>query len=218
MKKIIALLSVLVLSFAIVGCSMEPPKKLGDEASDAVETASKDILESDELKWSKMSEAFAVALDDIAYMSEGKNYVFAFETDDGFYSVKAVSTDEIEEELATLDFNSENYQEQNEEILGSLDVVAIKDITDDYLDEDALEQFVGMTGEELMNEGFTFSYYVSYGGSPAIVAMNRGAFAYTFDFDIAVEEEDLGEAILDEECTFAECFGYSDAAVDITNF
>ena len=108
-----------------------------------------------------------------------ENYVFVFELNDVIYRAVAEMDEETSSKLWDLDFFDPDHNRQENELVENLPITRIDNITEHIPTEEKLQQYVGKTGQELMDEGWEI--YVSNVYSLEFV-MQHGAYAYGIQF------------------------------------
>ncbi len=191
-------------------------------ASEPAPAASQDAP-IDVSSWTTLRDALSVAdTNDLSYGYDGNYFVCVFNS--GTSTIRAVGKCQpgIDGAFADLDMGADDYLEKVTEIVGDFELVEAADITDELMSQEDVEQYVGKTGQELVDAGFVFSYYNMYGGEQTGADMDNGYYSYSFTFDTQVSEEQAetdseGSLILDAVVVEAQSLGnLSNAALDPT--
>ena len=131
------------------------------------------------------------------YASSTSERFFAFVFDLGGEIWRAVSYIDADtsKALFDLDFEDPDYDSKYNALTAPLPIDRIENLTEMIPSQEELDAFVGMTGEELLAEGFTLSWYDL---EAMEFHMNRGLFEYvvTFEGEPGPESEDDYEAIV----------------------
>ena len=122
-------------------------------------------------------------------------FILGFELNGAVYRAVADLDKETSEKLFSLNFDDPEYDKKFNELLAPLTITHLVDVNSLVPSQDQVDKYVGKTGEELLNDGWTYNYYnfetMEFG-------MNYGLFAYIVKFDGKVEykeDMDIDEAI-----------------------
>lgn len=174
MKNVLAVLAMIMITVVVLtGCSgTSEPEKSDGASVDSLKTIG-DVIELE--AEGKQSAVY-----------NGKA-VYAFQLGDTYYRVIAVITPEQEQEYMNIDIMEEGYEDKQNEMLAPVEISEIEDLSEQILSQEDRDALVGKTGEELQNEGWTYS---GHDLENMEFWMNYGPFAYTVVFDGEVAEED----------------------------
>ncbi|MBQ7432651.1 MAG: hypothetical protein IJV50_04195 [Lachnospiraceae bacterium] len=126
-------------------------------------------------------------------------YVYAFEQDGIFYRAIAQSSPEVLDEIFQLDWEDADYDTKKNELISSLEVLQIENLSEMIPDQSELDNWIGKTGQELFDEGWTNS---GWNLDTMEFYMDYGPFAYIVTFDGSVEnyedfeEEDMNPLVV----------------------
>ena len=207
------------------GASMQTTEVPGESASadfwaaDAADAAdAPDLATADMSSWTTLGDALANATTMPDYGYDGNYFVCVFQSGDSYIRAVAEMESDVADQFFGLDFLAEDYAQQFANVVGGLQLVEVEDITAGLLDQDDLDALVGKTGQELVDEGFTFGYYnFRSDGGESGAAMDNGYFCYSITFDAAIPSLDLedgGAAIMDAPVISAQYAGLSEKALD----
>ena len=185
LKLMLALL--LVAALMLTGCGSKSggsadPGKGSDASVDSLKTFG-DIIELE-------------AEDKQQAVYENK-VVFAFRIGDTYYRAIGEISDEMQQEYFDIDMMQDGYEEKQNEMLAPVKIDKIENLDDYKLSQEELDKLVGKTGQELQDEGWTFS---GHDLDNMEFWMNYGPFTYTVVFDGKVDEKDY-ESFEDEAGT-----------------
>lgn len=202
---------------ALVACSGQAQSS--SSAADSGQAASAQASAVDTSSWKTLGDAFEFGGEPTTAGWDDSYYVALFETDDAAIRVVAQSNATVDEKIMNLMPGSENYAKELADAIGDLPLVSAEDITAEKLSQEQLDALVGKTGQELLDEGWTFANYYFYGGVDTGAAMEYGPFSYNVTFDVGVTEEESesdteGDLIKEAPVTFIECNGAADSAVN----
>lgn len=130
--------------------------------------------------------------------SEDK-YVMAFEQDGQYYQAIAAATPEVFDAVTSLDWDDPEYNQKLTDIVGPLEVIEIKNLSELIPAQEELDKLVGKTIQDLIDEGWWNS---GWNLEDKIVYMGHEYFMYNVHFDEEIEdpasfdEEDLGPLVI----------------------
>ncbi len=199
MKKLIILLSAALL---LSGCAKQTAAELPrDEAAESAVTLG-DVFGEDAAIYSS------------AYNEE--RYVCVFEKDNTLMRVIAHLTPEVYQAL-----HSTNAADASvSEILSTMEVTAIVDLTAGMPTQSDLDRLIGKTGGELLDSGWEIVGHTIYNDfeSATIFYLVNGLYAYTVAFEEAVTVDNdfkESEAMRPLTVTSVTCDGVSDHCFDL---
>ncbi len=181
MKKILIFILIMVMvTISLSGCGMP-----NEEDREPIDIGSIKTV-GDILALEDANEQYSFYYDILVY---------AFEMNDGYYRAKALIPKETSEALWALDYNEEDYNEKYTELVSALEISEMEDLTGQILSQEEMDAFVGMTGRDLQNAGFSVT-----GRDLATMHffMEYGPFLYDVVFDSTVDEADY-DSFSDEE-------------------
>ena len=223
MKRLTTKLATLTVTFALAALPLTAcgGSASTDTGTDEPSPAATQTTEVDPSSWATLSDAFASAdLSSLNYGYDDDTFVCVFQIGDAYYRTVAKMVDEVHEKTYGLDMSAEDYDEQFAATVGELEILEAADITDELMSQEDIEQYVGKTGQDLVDAGFIFSNYIMYGGEETGADLDKGSFAYSFIFDTQVSEEQAdsdseGSLILGATVVEAQSNGnLSNAALD----
>ncbi len=177
MRRIIALVFALMMAaLVLTACG-----KASEESEEKNEAVSADSLKTfgDIIALEKEEPQLAVG--------EGKA-VYAFKAGGTYYRAIADLDKDVEEAFINIDILAEGYEEKQNEILGPIGIDKLENLSEQLLTEDQLASLSGKTGQELLDEGWT--YQGSYDLESMEVLMTYGPFSYRVSFEGQVEGAD----------------------------
>jgi len=104
-----------------------------------------------------------------------KQCVFAFEQEDMIYRAVAEMTPDAAEALFALEWEDEEYAEKERELLSPLKIVSIENLTESIPQQEELDQLIGKTGAELLDDGW---YCSGWNLDEMIFFMDRAPYEY----------------------------------------
>ena len=126
-----------------------------------------------------------LGLPDIGYGLTGTTYVYAFEQDGNIYRAICDVPEETAQAIFDLDFDDPDYDKKENELIGPLPVKVIENLTERMPTQEEAEQYIGKTGQELMDDGWTVHYYNL---ADMTFRMAHGIYAYDITFEGAVKD------------------------------
>ncbi|MBO4854458.1 MAG: hypothetical protein J5482_04915 [Oscillospiraceae bacterium] len=181
MKKVVSVvLALLMASVMLAGCA-----NAGGAGSAASVDSCKTIGEL---------RAFESDTEQSAFYEDV--YVYVFEQGDTYYRATAMLSAETSAALWDLDFSDEDYDAKYDELVNPLAIDKLEELNSQILSQDEMDAFVGKTGQELLDAGWTTGY--GYNLDSMEFWMNYGPFTYAVVFDGEIAEEDV-EDFDDEE-------------------
>lgn len=179
MKKIISLILAYALVLAVfTGCSNDSADNNSNPADISSFKTIGDIINS--------------GIESTQTANTDKYYIYVFELDQVYYRAISNITPEIAQSLFELDFDDKDYDKKLNEIVSPLSIDKLENLTDTVIPQQELDQLVGKTGEDLLNDGWSSG--MGYNLETMEFWMSKGAFEYTVVFDGKLENsEDFDE-------------------------
>jgi hypothetical protein len=213
-KTLITAALLFTLSAALMaGCSSQPAASSSASENESTATQATGV---DTSSWKTMADALAVG-DSKSAMWNDKYYVCGIGNDNGaLFRVVAEVTPDFEEKYFAVDPSDADYDKKQNEIVGTLKVVSVEDLTPKVLGKDVLDAYVGKTGQDVIGDGFTFVSYSMYGGDETMAAMDKDNISYnvTFDGTVPDDKDDNGDSLKELKVKSIEVGTISDSALD----
>lgn len=214
-KAVIAALCLALSAVPLAACSGQK----ADDAADGGASAPSAQAAVDLSSWKTLGDALAAQTESMSAGWDDNYYVTVFRAGDSVVRVVAKMTPEASEKIDAMDWTRDDIDQQLIEAAGALELVSAEDITDQVLSQEELDKFVGKTGQDLVDAGWTFANYFMYGGKETAATFENGSLAYSFTFDVTTPEdatEDEGASVMGATITQAEFQGPADSATDPT--
>lgn len=133
---------------------------------------------------------FKTLIDTYPYVTDSPAYygelcIVVFEKDGVFYRAEADIPEDIESEIAVMEYN-EDFDAQVLALLQDLPIKNVIVLSDCLLPEEALESLKGMTGQQLTDMGFVPTDEVTFGEADTTLVLAKNVFEYTVTFAEAV--------------------------------
>lgn len=181
MKKYISIvIALMAAALAVMGCGSSGSSSASALTIDSFKTLG-DVLEKAPDGWE------AAEYDD--------KFEYGFKLEDKFYVVTAVKSEEVAEAINAIDFMDPDYDNKYAEVISSLEITKVKDITDEMLTREELDALVGKTGKELFDNGW---YNSGYNSETMEFWMGYGPFTYLIIFDGEIPESELETFVAEE--------------------
>ena len=183
MKKITSLILTLVLSITLLASCTNA----GSRSSGSSDSVSVDTLKT-------IGDVIALNAEETQSAIYDGKVVYAFRVDDTYYRVRASISPEDQQAYWDVDYDNEDYEEEQNKIVAPLEIEETEVLNDQMLTREELDALVGKTGQDLQDAGWT---YCGHSLDAMEFWMNYGPFQYTIVFDGKVAEEDYDS--FDEE-------------------
>ena len=190
MKKLIALIlcAALVLSFAACagngGNNSQTDSKPENSQTESGTAAAPD--------YDTVSEVYAAAGSLDEYCVDPSVFAALFTLNGSVYRVEAESSEEIFDRVTAIDYSDPDYDAKVKAIFSSLKVTEVLNLTAGVPTEAELAAYVGKTGRELLDDGFT----IGSGNfeDETVYYLYKGYYQFRFTFNEKVEySEDMDE-------------------------
>ena len=178
MKKLVPFMMVLVLAvMALAGCGSSG----GNAGGSADAEATLDSLET-------IGDVIALESEMEQTSVHDGHVVYVFQLGDTYYRAIATIPKEEEQAYYDVDFEDEDFMEQQEAIVAPLKIDEIENISEMIPSQEELDEWVGKTGAELEKAGW---YYSGYDLENEIFWMGYGLFTYDVTFDGDFSDADI---------------------------
>ena len=225
-----ALVAAFVLAMGLVAltaCSGQQPASSSQEqtadsssASAAQQESSSSTATVDTSSWKTLGDGLAQADSAPNAAWNDQYYVCEFPIGESTIYAVAKMTPEVEKKIQSIDASKTDYEKEFVKAVSPLELVKAEDITSHKMDQSALDAFVGKTGQDLFDAGFTFDNYYQYDGPQTGATLEKDYFAYGVTFDVKTPEkdtEDGGASIKNATITDIELQGAADSLLDPEN-
>ena len=126
-----------------------------------------------------------LGLPDVGSSLTGTTYVYAFEQDGNTYRAICDVTEETAQAIFDLDFDDPDYDKKLNELIAPLPVKVIENLTENLPTQQEADQYVGKTGQELIDAGWTVHFYnldeLRFG-------MTYGIYSYDIIFEGTIKD------------------------------
>lgn len=176
MKKVLIITVALLLALSMLaGCGKASDASAGKKEKDSgTSEQASDATKLEDIK--TMADVFALkSAEFITATSTNNKYAYGFSLDGIYYRAVVTMSDETAEEYYAIDRSQDDYEEKETNLLSGLQVDAVENLTEKIPSKEELSKYVGKTGEDLLNEGWSGTYY---NFEDMECEMNYGIFAY----------------------------------------
>lgn len=141
-------------------------------------------------------------------------YADIVELGGSIYRVSADLTPDVYEALNSLDWEDEDYENKQNELLAALTITKVENLTEAKPSDSELAVYAGKDMSELIKEGFNCT---GYNLEDNICYMERGVFSYLayFEGEVNREVDDMNEAVRALKVTKLECDSVADPLGDL---
>lgn len=145
-------------------------------------------------------------------------YVVAFNQKDAYYRAEAELPEEIFKQIRSLKRDDSKRMQKMNDLLAPLPITRIGDLSAAMPSAEELGALKGLTGQELLDRGFTYGSGYSFSEEPEMY-LEKGLFEYHFCFSGTVPKAEDYDDILDEimpalTVEEAEFYGLTDLCAD----
>ena len=112
-------------------------------------------------------------------------YVYAFEQDGNTYRAVCDISEDVSQALFALEFDDPEYEQKRKDLIAPLPVREIENLTESIPTQEEAEAYLGKTGQELIDDGWTVSFYNL---EDLNFEMNHGAYSYAVTFEGEVKD------------------------------
>lgn len=176
-KKQFTLLIALLLIFVCAGCGKKPVQ----EPTPVTETAGQTVSETGYETFADLMADPDVSREQSAY-DGGTRYVSVYEKDGVYYRAVCLSPDQkTMDALFELDFDDPDREEKELELLKTVHIDRIENLSERIIPQEELDKLIGKTGKELLDDGWIAGG--SYDLDEMVFWMDKGMFTYAVQFE-----------------------------------
>ena len=193
MKKTLAIALALLMALTLLSACKPPVEiRFGPDVPDVAGNDEPAITDAPEIEHLKtIADVYELIANGDAESRQSSTYecrhTCVFIMNDTIYRVSAPMSEETEAAIFAVDYADEDWEEQEKKLLAPLEIDTYQNLTTAIPSQKVLEQYVGMTGEELLDDGWTCSgYYLD----EMQFYMDKGLFNYAVTFDGQLEMKD----------------------------
>lgn len=205
MKKITAFVMILMLAVILcAGCGTSS----GGKAPSGSGASAEEIA-----SWKTLGDLEEYEYYGYGYSSE--TYAKVFIKNGVYYRAIAKLPQDISDALFELSYDDPDHDQKQAELLAPIEIVKVENLSEQILSQEQLDQLVGKTGEELLNDGWTANG--GYDTDSSEVYMDHGPFQYRISFKgkLDIQDGDVESAIKALEVKAAEYFNVAGSATDV---
>ncbi len=203
MKKVILLMLAVLLLFGLCACGQDgSPSGQDTEGSGELLT---------------MGDALSVESDYTYSGWDDKHYVYVFDNHGVPTRVVAAFSEELCQALDEIDFFDEERDEKIYDLLSPLELESVEDLSSYIPAQEELDQLVGKTGQELLDDGYEIWGHEFQENKTAFTLV-KGLCEFEFEFnEVVTDDEDIAdeEIILPLTVKSAKYQGISSNSADL---
>ena len=175
MKKVLIITVALLLALSMLaGCDKTSDASSGKGKDSGASEKETSVTKLEDIE--TMGDVFALkSAEYITSSSTNTNYAYGFRLDGIYYRDIVIMSEETAEEYYAIDRSKDGYAEKETELLSVLKVDRVENLTEKIPSAEELSKYVGKTGEDLLDEGWSGTYY---NFEDMECEMNYGVFAY----------------------------------------
>ena len=128
-----------------------------------------------------------LGLPEVGTSLTGTTYVYAFEQDGSTWRAICDVPEETAQAIFDLDFDDSNYDKKLSELIAPLPVKVIENLTENIPSQKEADQYVGKTGQELIDDGWTVHFYNL---DELQFKMTYGIYSYDITFEGKIKDPD----------------------------
>ncbi|MBQ9228710.1 MAG: hypothetical protein IJ168_07765 [Eubacterium sp.] len=169
-KMTIALMLVAAIVMSFAACAKKGDSAQGSAVSGDILSAQTlgDIISNDGVEEQQTSYS-------------GTKYVYVFTLDGKNYRAIADCDEATGNAIFDIDYSDSDYEQQIADLISPLAVETCELLDDYILPQEELDQLVGKTGEDLLNDGWRIG--MSYNTADLEFELEKDCWAYTVTFD-----------------------------------
>ncbi len=216
---VVSALSLSLLAAPLAGCAGQ--QGAGSQAADsqaaATDSSAEPTAAVDTSSLKTMADVMAIEHDSHTLLCNQSTLIYAINTQTAPVRAVAKITPELYEQLGALEREDENYDEQLTALIGPLELAQVDNLAAGIPAQEELDKYVGKTGQDLLNDGFSFYYLMNYGDETgAEVALEQGDYAYwvTFAESLPSDTEGSEEVVKNLTVKSISYYELSGAATD----
>jgi hypothetical protein len=168
MKKTLALLIAVFMALSVLAACAKTEENTRTDGIDASQ-------------FKTFADVFSYVKEDWSYESsyDDQYYVYAFGPDEPNYRAIAALTQGTRDKLYNLEYD-DNWDQNLKDIIGPLEITEFEDLHDRIPTKDDLDKYIGKTGGELFDAGWSYWYY-------NLEDMEAGLSYKEFEYTVAFE-------------------------------
>lgn len=137
--------------------------------------------EADSSSWKTLADVLSLETDSREATWDEHSYICIFRYAGTEWLVRAAFSKELDDAVRTVDFLAEDRKEQINAIIGACEITTVIDLRSLAIPQDELDQWIGKTGQDLLDAGWEYNGYHS-DGTGLHICMVNGDFQYLVSF------------------------------------
>lgn len=200
MKKNIAIMLAMIMAVAcLTACAGAPAVAKDSAGANPEDNRSNDVEAFRDLVAATIGDAMSYEAEGSQYAAYDNMFVYVFTLNNITYRVFSHLDEATFNELMELNMFDEDYAEKFNAIVGPLPIEGFDNLTLMIPTQEELDAFIGKTGEDLLNDGWSSFGFTLYDMQ---CFMEKGPFSYTVTFDGSFEDPDNPPEDFDEDAFF----------------
>ena len=126
-----------------------------------------------------------LGLPEVATGLTGTTYIYAFEQDGNTYRAICDVSEETAQAIFDLDFDDPDYDKKMNDLVAPLPVKVIENLTENLPSQQEADQYIGKTGQDLIDDGWTVYYYNL---DELQFTMTYGIYSYDITFEGKIKD------------------------------
>lgn len=217
MKKLLIILCTAAIALTLGACGSNAGSSASPNASASADASSSSASQTAVPSFATLGDAFAVEADSSSYAYSDEGLAYAYEHDGTQVRVTADMTKEVYDACDKISYDDPEHDAKVRAELSSLPVKSVEDLTKSAVPQSELDGFVGKTGKDLLDNGFTNPSFLGADGECQFY-MDNGYHQYTVVFNEAApadaETADAEQTIAPLTVKSISYMGLSSAASD----
>ena len=150
--------------------------------------------EADPSSWKTLGDVRSLETGDSEATWDDEKYVYIFSYAGTKWMVTAAFSKELEDAIRNVDFMADDREAQIDAILAPCEIISVVDLASLAIPQEELDQWIGKTGQDLLDAGWEYNGY-TYDGDSMGINMINGRIEYLVSFKGGIE----APASFDEE-------------------
>lgn len=176
MKK--KLSAIAMTALLLTGCGSSAPN--ASAPAESAQAASPAAASTDSVSFKTMGDIFAANPEEKERGNTEDTYFLVFELNGTLYRAYADLPTDVFDQLMNLEFDDPDYEKKHHEIAGPLEIRQFDNLTEKIPPQSELDQWVGKTGQDLKDDGWTEGY--GFDLTEMNFYLYKGPFCYKVKF------------------------------------
>jgi hypothetical protein len=155
--------------------------KQGPENTGGSEKETEPLVDADPSSWKTLADVLSLRTESKDSTWDDNNYTLFFKYAGTEWLVNAAFSKELNDAISAVDFMAEDRDDQINSILGPCGITTVIDLKTLAMPQDELNQWIGKTGQDLLDAGWEYNGYHS-DETGIHIHMVNGEFQYQISF------------------------------------